>query len=131
MSHGNSNRTHLGGTFCLAVSAVLLLFSVTSCASSRQPEMEKASTAPNEKMQNGAPASGGASSGGAASAGAGGTIERDGNESAEAPWWEIKTSTENIVEGNNYFKKGEYQKAEIAYRKALKKDPNNPTAINN
>lgn len=44
---------------------------------------------------------------------------------------EVKTSTEYLIEGNNFFKKRDYKNAEISYRKALEKSPNNPTAQNN
>ncbi len=44
---------------------------------------------------------------------------------------EVKTSTEYLIEGNNFFKKRDYKNAEISYRKALEKSPDNPTAKNN
>ncbi|MCW5824652.1 MAG: tetratricopeptide repeat protein [Cyanobacteria bacterium TGS_CYA1] len=44
---------------------------------------------------------------------------------------EVRTSTEYLIEGNNFFKKRDYKNAEISYRKALEKSPNNPTAQNN
>lgn len=44
---------------------------------------------------------------------------------------EVKTSTEYLIEGNNFFKKRDYKNAEISYRKALEKAPDNPTAQNN
>ncbi len=43
----------------------------------------------------------------------------------------LKTSTEYLVTGNEYFKIGDYKKAEEEYRQALKQDPKSATAKNN
>lgn len=43
----------------------------------------------------------------------------------------FKTSTEYLITGNNYFKKGDYAKAELDYRQALKRDPESATAKHN
>ena len=43
----------------------------------------------------------------------------------------LKTSTEYLIEGNNYFRKGDYAKAEVSYREALERDRNNPTVKSN
>lgn len=59
------------------------------------------------------------------------TVRDAENVGAQSNPFEFKTSTEHLLEGNNYFKKGDYAKAEISYRKALAKDPKNPTAKNN
>ena len=42
-----------------------------------------------------------------------------------------QTSTEDIIEGNQFFMKSEYEKAETCYRAALSKSPDNATAMNN
>ena len=48
---------------------------------------------------------------------------------------EMKTSTECLVDGKEYFKAGHYKEAEAAFRDALRLDPNSPevkaTATNN
>jgi tetratricopeptide (TPR) repeat protein len=43
----------------------------------------------------------------------------------------LKTSTEYLISGNEYFKAGDYQNAEKDYRTALKLDPSSATAQNN
>ncbi len=43
----------------------------------------------------------------------------------------FKTSTEFLISGNNYFKKGDYAKAEVDYRQALSRDPESATAKHN
>lgn len=43
----------------------------------------------------------------------------------------LKTSTDYLMAGNEYFKADEYAKAEKEYREALKLDSSNPTAKNN
>lgn len=43
----------------------------------------------------------------------------------------LKTSTEYLISGNEYFKGGDYKNAESDYRTALKLDPSSATAKNN
>jgi len=43
----------------------------------------------------------------------------------------LKTSTEYLISGNEYFKAGDYKNAENDYRTALKLDPSSATAKNN
>jgi tetratricopeptide (TPR) repeat protein len=43
----------------------------------------------------------------------------------------LKTATEYLIDGNEYFKAGEYKKAEANYKTALKLAPASSTAMNN
>ena len=42
-----------------------------------------------------------------------------------------KPASSYLIDGNEYFKKGEYDKAEKQYREALVSEPNNATVLNN
>ncbi len=41
----------------------------------------------------------------------------------------LKTSTDYLISGNEFFKAGDYKRAEVDYQEALKLEPNNATTI--
>lgn len=43
----------------------------------------------------------------------------------------LKTGSECLINGNEYFKAGDYDKAELEYREAVKLEPKSPVAYNN